>query len=84
MPNKGILYGIERGWRRRMGMEERSGFFAGLEFTSFCSNRVACGCAKAHPRFYGVQYIHSGAVYLSVNGGPEYLLKGPVAFLTSP
>ena len=67
-----------------MGMEERSEFFAGLEFASFSSNRAACGCAKAHPRFYGVQYIHSGPVYLSVDGGREWLLKGPVAFLTSP
>ena len=41
-------------------------------------------CCNNYPIYYGIQYIHSGPLYLSVNGAPALQLRGPFAFLTSP
>ena len=67
-----------------MATEKKSGFFSGLNFQRFGMHREARGSTGAHPLFYGIQYIHSGPLYLSVNGGREHIVTGPAAFLTSP
>lgn len=59
-------------------------YFQGLNFPCFGISRENCSSTNTHPLFYGLQYIHSGHFYLSVNGGKRYSLKGPAAFLTSP
>lgn len=59
-------------------------YFQGLSFPLFGMNRRADNKTDAFPLFYGLQYVHSGHVYLSVNGGATHSLKGPVVFLTSP
>ncbi|MBO7741920.1 MAG: helix-turn-helix transcriptional regulator [Victivallales bacterium] len=59
-------------------------YFQGLGFPCFGIHRESSISTDANPFFYGLQYIHSGHLYLSVNDGRRYVLKGPVAFLTSP
>lgn len=67
-----------------MATEKHTGFFSGLNFQRFGSDREARGGTCTHPFFYGVQYIHSGMFYLALNGGREFVVSGPAAFLTSP
>ena len=69
--------------RRRICMSATS-YFQGLGFPCFGIHRESSISTDANPFFYGLQYIHSGHLYLSVNDGRRYVLKGPVAFLTSP
>lgn len=59
-------------------------YFAGLRFTGGGIRAHASECCSAHPLYYGIQYIHSGPLYLSVNGASVQHLRGPIAFLTSP
>ena len=67
-----------------MATEKRTGFFSGLNFQRFASNREARSCTDTHPLFYGIQYIHAGPLYLALDGGEEYRFHGPAVFLTSP
>ena len=64
-------------------MKENS-YFDGLLFAGAGIRPNASECCNAHPLYYGIQYIHSGTFYLSVNGTPIQHLRGPAAFLTSP
>ena len=59
-------------------------YFDGLTFTGASIRTHTSQCCNAYPVYYGIQYIHSGPLYLSVNGAPTLNLCGPVAFLTSP
>ena len=59
-------------------------YFQGLSFPLFGINRKSSEKTDLHPLYYGLQYIHSGSIYLSVNDGPFYTVKGPSVFLTSP
>ena len=64
-------------------MSEKSKFFSGIEFRVFGHNSQATECMKRQPLYYGVQYVHSGSFYLSVNNR-KYHLRGPAAFITVP
>ena len=59
-------------------------YFDGLTFNFFGINNPSNAKTKSYPKFYGVQYIHSGRFYLGLNNGKVYQLNGPAAFLTSP
>lgn len=61
-----------------------SEFYSGLNFalTGIMTNSTLS--TNTYPIYYGLQYVHSGAFYLSVNGGKVYELEGPAFFLTSP
>ena len=59
-------------------------YFQGLSFPLFGINRKSAEKTDLHPLYYGLQYIHSGSIYLSVNDGPFHTVKGPSVFLTSP
>jgi len=63
---------------------KKNSYFDGLLFTDAGIRAHAKECCNAHPLYFGIQYIHSGPFYLSVNGAPVLHLRGPVAFLTSP
>ena len=63
---------------------ETNRYFEGLTFAGVGIRAHADECCNAHPLYYGIQYIHSGPLYLSVNGAPVLNLCGPIAFLTSP
>ena len=63
---------------------ETNRYFEGLTFAGVGIRAHADECCNAHPLYYGIQYIHSGPIYLSVNRAPVLHLRGPVAFLTSP
>ena len=69
---------------RGINMAEKNSFFDGIEFKAFGHNSQATECMARRPLFYGVQYVYSGAFYLSVSNGKKYHLRGPAAFLTSP
>lgn len=59
-------------------------YFDGLTFAGAGIRTHATQCCNTYPLYYGIQYIHSGPLYLSVNGAPVLNLCGPIAFLTSP
>ena len=59
-------------------------YFEGLTFAGAGIRTHATQCCNTYPLYYGIQYIHSGPLYLSVNGAPVLHLRGPIAFLTSP
>jgi len=59
-------------------------YFEGLTFAAAVIRTHATQCCNNYPIYYGIQYIHSGPLYLSVNGSPVLHLRGPIAFLTSP
>ena len=61
-----------------------SGFFSGLNFVLAGALFNHSACTNNHPLYYGVQYVHRGRFYLSVNNGPVYNLEGPALFLTDP
>jgi AraC-like DNA-binding protein len=64
-------------------MIENNNFFSGIEFRAFGHNSQATECMNRQPFFYGVQYVHSGSFYLTVNNR-KYNLRGPAAFITAP
>ena len=64
-------------------MIENNNFFSGIEFRAFGHNSQATECMNRQPFFYGVQYVHSGSFYLTVNKR-KYNLRGPAAFITAP
>lgn len=59
-------------------------YFDGLKFDFFGINKSTRAKNTLPQSFYGLQYIHSGHLYLRVDGGELFELKGPVAFLTRP
>ena len=59
-------------------------YFQGLSFPLFGISRKSTAKTDLPPRYYGIQYIHSGSLYLSVDEGPAHTVKGPCVFLTSP
>ena len=61
-----------------------SGFFSGLNFVLTGAVFNAVSCMNSRPTYYGIQYIHKGPIYLSVDGGSVHHLEGPVVFFTSP
>jgi transcriptional regulator, araC family len=61
----------------------KSGFFSGLKFELTGAIFNSTSCTDSHPTYYGIQYVHKGPIYLSVNGGLVHLLEGPVVFFTS-
>ena len=63
---------------------DANSYFAGLTFAAAAIRTHATQCCNTYPLYYGIQYIHSGTLYLSVNGAPTLYLRGPIAFLTSP
>ena len=73
-----------RFFREKILLMETNRYFGGLTFAGAGIRAHADECCNAHPLYYGIQYIHSGPFYLSVNGAPVLHLRGPAAFLTSP
>ena len=61
-----------------------SEFFSGLNFVLAGAIFNNAACMNRHPTYYGIQYVHTGPVYLSVDDGPVHHLEGPVVFFTSP
>ena len=59
-------------------------FFDDLNFKYFGINNDSRARTEAYPLFYGMQYVHSGPFYFSVNGNERNLFHGPAVFFTSP
>ena len=59
-------------------------YFSDLFFATADSKREWSNRMRNYPTYYGVQYIHSGRLYLRLDQQAEQLLEGPVAFLTCP
>ena len=63
---------------------EKTTFFDDLSFKYFGINNDSRAQTEAYPLFYGLQYVHSGPFYFSVNGKERSLFHGPAVFFTSP
>ena len=59
-------------------------FFNGNEFAFGGMNDEFHSFHGHVPTYYGVQYNHSGGLYLRVNGGTEYRVSGAYAFISHP
>lgn len=60
-------------------------YFSDLEFVCFGNSKNANG--KTRNRvfdYYGLQYIHSGEIYVECEGGSSWNAAGPVLFVTGP
>lgn len=62
----------------------RMNFFSGNYFSmaGFCEEYIKTICQT--PVYYGIQYNHSGGVYVRVDGGERYEETGPCVFFTHP
>lgn len=60
------------------------GYFDGLQFAVFNSVPGHQGESHHVPIYYGIQYNHSGPLWLRINHGPLYEMEGPCVFLTHP
>jgi AraC-like DNA-binding protein len=59
-------------------------YFDGLSIALVGSHPKNVGLHQNQPRYYGVQYNHSGGLHLRVNRHTEYRVTGSWAFLTYP
>ena len=59
-------------------------FFSGLSFTMSGSVPESMEQVHAEPRYYGIQFNYSGTVRLRIDGGRQFEVSGPHAFLTYP
>ena len=60
-------------------------YFDGLKFDLFGVSKGTHAQTTSRPHFYGLQYIHSGSLYLRSEYSDETLyLEGPLAFVTAP
>ncbi|MCQ2379688.1 MAG: AraC family transcriptional regulator [Victivallaceae bacterium] len=61
-------------------------YFDGVEFVTYgdCPEHDWMIRGKMCLDSYGIQYKHSGTLYLSVDGGPEKVCHGPCVFFTMP
>lgn len=59
-------------------------YFSDLTFALWGESLKTTVETHNYPSYYGLQYIHAGSCILRINGGREYHLSGPVAFLTNP
>ena len=64
---------------------EQMNYFDGLKFDLFGASKGTQAQTTSRPQFYGLQYIHSGSLYLrSGHSGKTVFTKGPLAFVTAP
>ena len=59
-------------------------FFAGNDFSMGGIDDEYYAFHSHVPTYYGVQYNHSGGLYLRINRKTEYRVNGPHAFITHP
>ena len=59
-------------------------YFDGLSFNLAGRSKQCLSTRRKESLFYGIQYIHSGSMFLRVNHGPVFRLKGPHVFITHP
>ncbi len=59
-------------------------YFEGLSFAMAESERESVRVKQNYPFYYGLQYIHSGNLFLRIDQEREFLVRGPAAFLTWP
>ena len=59
-------------------------YFDGLSFGLAGVNKNRCGINTNFPKYYGVQFLYSGDLYLRIDEQKEYKVKGSWAFLTYP
>lgn len=59
-------------------------FFDGNEFSLGGFNDKYYAFHAHVPTYYGVQYNHSGRLYLRINKKTEYRVEGPCAFISHP
>jgi AraC-like DNA-binding protein len=59
-------------------------FFDGLYIGTAGRNKTRAGINANYPKYYGIQFLYSGGLYLRVDKDKEYKVEGPCAFLTYP
>ncbi len=59
-------------------------FFSGHYISCCGSNHEHIGWTDRVPLYYGIQYNHSGKLYLRINHEKEYRVEGSYAFVTHP
>lgn len=59
-------------------------YFDGLFFAMADAERDSIKIKQNYPFYYGLQYIHSGKLFLRIDRELEFLVEGPGAFLTWP
>ena len=59
-------------------------YFSGHYISCCGSNHEHVGWTDRVPIYYGIQYNHSGKLYLRINHDKEYRVEGSYAFVTHP
>lgn len=59
-------------------------YFDGLSFGMAGAAENRCGVNTNFPKYYGIQFFHSGDLYLRVDGQKEHRVEGSWAFFTYP
>ena len=59
-------------------------YFDDLSYTLFSHRSELNAYGDGFPAAYGIQFIASGEIALTIGDGEEHIRKGPVAFLTTP